>query len=139
MRVRKPMFVGGVCAGVALLASAAACSQQPPAGQPPANQSAPQTAQVHGNLAQVMRGIIYPASNVVFFAQSEDPAAVKPETDPSTSPNPLSSSYGGWEAAALQADQALYQVKASGRDGVLAFVVVAQVTSRYRSARTYDV
>jgi diguanylate cyclase (GGDEF)-like protein len=31
-------------------------------------------------------------------------------------------SYGGWEAAALQADQALYEVKASGRDGVRPFV-----------------
>ncbi|HEX3141379.1 MAG TPA: GGDEF domain-containing protein, partial [Rhizobacter sp.] len=31
-------------------------------------------------------------------------------------------SYSGWEAAALQADHALYQVKASGRDGVHAFV-----------------
>ena len=32
------------------------------------------------------------------------------------------SSYSGWEAAALQADQALYEVKASGRDGVRPFV-----------------
>jgi hypothetical protein len=99
MRVRKPMFVGNVCAGLALLALAAACNQQPPAGQPPASQPAAATAQVHGNLAQVMRGILYPASNVIFFAQGEDPTKVKLEgSDPSTSPNPLSSSYGGWEA-----------------------------------------
>ncbi|MBC7996115.1 MAG: GGDEF domain-containing protein [Rhizobacter sp.] len=32
------------------------------------------------------------------------------------------SSYAGWEAAALQADQALYEMKASGRDGVRPFV-----------------
>jgi diguanylate cyclase (GGDEF)-like protein len=31
-------------------------------------------------------------------------------------------SYSGWEAAALQADQALYEVKAAGRDGVRPFV-----------------
>jgi len=98
MRVRNPTFVPSVCGGVALLALAAACNQQPPAGQPQADQPAAQTAQVHGNLVQVMRGILYPASNVVFFAQSEDPAAVKAEGDASTSPNPLSSSYGGWEA-----------------------------------------
>ena len=76
MRVRTPMFVVSVCAGCALLALAAACNQQPPAGQPPADQPAaaqPATAEVHGNLAQVMRGILYPASNVIFFAQSEDP------------------------------------------------------------------
>jgi hypothetical protein len=53
---------------------------------------------VHGDLAQVMRGIIYPASNVIFSAQSEDPATLKPAGDPSTSPNPLTSSYGGWQA-----------------------------------------
>ena len=99
MRVRHAKFAVGVCVGVALLSLAAACNQQPPAGQPPADQPAAQTAQVHGNLAQVMRGILYPASNVIFFAQSEDPTKVKLEgSDPSTSPNPLSSSYGGWEA-----------------------------------------
>lgn len=52
---------------------------------------------VHGNLLQVMRGVLFPASNVVFAAQ-DDPATVKPADDPSTSPNPLSSSYGQWQA-----------------------------------------
>ena len=54
-------------------------------------------ARVQGNLLQVMRGVVYPASNVVFAAQ-QDPAAVKPAEDPATSPNPLSSAYGGWTA-----------------------------------------
>lgn len=101
MRVRKPMFVGNIFAGCALLLLAAACSQQPPAAEVPANQPAAPSAQgqVHGDLAQVMRAILYPASNVVFYAQSEDPTKVKLEgSDPSTSPNPLSSSYGGWDA-----------------------------------------
>src|SRR5687767_4962264 len=99
MRGRHVRFAVWMCGGVLLLALAAACNQQPPAGQPPANQPAAAAAQVHGNLAQVMRGILYPASNVVFFAQSVDPTTVKTEGgDPSTSPNPLSSSYGGWEA-----------------------------------------
>jgi hypothetical protein len=93
--VRSIWSLGVGAAGLALVI--AACTQ-PPAGQPPADQPAPQTAQVHGNLAQVMRGIIYPASNVIFFAQSVDPTTVKTEGDASTSPNPLSSSYGGWEA-----------------------------------------
>jgi hypothetical protein len=52
---------------------------------------------VQGNLLQLMRGVMYPASNVVFAAQ-EDPAAIKQADDPSTSPNPLSSTYGGWLA-----------------------------------------
>ena len=99
MRVRKAMFAAAVGGGFALLSLAVACNQaQQPAGQP-AGQPAAQTAQVQGNLAQVMRGILYPASNVIFFAQSEDPTKVKLEgSDPSTSPNPLSSSYGGWDA-----------------------------------------
>ena len=60
--------------------------------------TAPATAQVHGNLAQVMRGILFPNSNVVFFAQSNNPADVKPATDPSTSTDPLTNTYGGWTA-----------------------------------------
>jgi hypothetical protein len=45
-----------------------------------------------------MRGILYPSSNVVFFAQDKDPATVKAEGDPATAVNPLASSYGGWQA-----------------------------------------
>ena len=96
MRVRSVLFGVGVCAGAAVLALAASCTQAPPPGDGGA--TAAQTAQVHGNLAQVMRGILFPASNVIFSAQSEDPAAMKAAPDPSTSPNPLTSSYGGWEA-----------------------------------------
>ena len=70
-------------------------SAQAPAGR--GNAAAP-AAQVHGNLAQVMRGILYPASNVIFAAQSTDPATVKQAADPSTATDPLASSYGGWEA-----------------------------------------
>jgi hypothetical protein len=91
------MFPVGVAAAFALLVLTVSCTQsQPPAGEGAA--AAAQTAQVYGNLVQVMRGILYPASNVVFFAQSVDPTTVKTEGDASTSPNPLSSSYGGWEA-----------------------------------------
>src|SRR5688572_7948249 len=98
MRVRKTMFSVSVCAGVAALALVAGCTQaQPPAGEAT---TPAQPAQVHGNLVQVMRGILYPASNVIFFAQAEDPTALKTDGDASTSPNPLSSSYGGWEAVA---------------------------------------
>ena len=52
------------------------------------------------NVRQVMRGILFPNSNVVFAAQSDDPAKVKQAQDPSTAPNPLESVYGGWEAVA---------------------------------------
>jgi hypothetical protein len=55
-------------------------------------------AQVHANLIQVMRGVLYPASNVVFFAQSNDPAAVPKPKDPSVATDPLQTPYGGWAA-----------------------------------------
>lgn len=56
------------------------------------------TGGVQANLAQVMRGILLPNSNVIFFAQSNNPADVKPAADPSSATDPLASSYGGWTA-----------------------------------------
>jgi hypothetical protein len=44
-----------------------------------------------------MRGILYPASNVIFAAQ-EDPTGLPAPKDRSTSPNPLTTTYGGWQA-----------------------------------------
>jgi hypothetical protein len=58
------------------------------------------TMQVRSNLNQLMRGVFYPAANVVFFAQSDDPAKVKrPQgVDPSLATDPLISTFGGWVA-----------------------------------------
>jgi len=87
-------------AGVAALA---ACSAPPPppaatpAATPQAAASRPQS-QVHGDLRQVMRGILFPNSNVVFLAQSTDPTTVPKDADGTTSVNPLAGVYGGWEA-----------------------------------------
>jgi hypothetical protein len=50
-----------------------------------------------------MRGILYPSSNVIFYAQSEDPTQVKAAADPSLATDPLASTYGGWEAVANSA------------------------------------
>jgi hypothetical protein len=96
MLVRKMLL--GVIASVAactfLLAGVRAQAPAPARGR-----GAAPAARVHGTLLQVMRGILYPASNVIFAAQSDDPATIKPATpDPATSPNPLTSSYGGWTA-----------------------------------------
>jgi hypothetical protein len=56
--------------------------------------------EVHADLNQLMRGVLYPAANVVFFAQSENPADVKPVPgqDPSMATDPLTSTFGGWQA-----------------------------------------
>mgnify|MGYP003343618772 CR=1 FL=1 len=59
-----------------------------------------QTAQAPANLNQLMRGVLYPAANVVFWAQTEDPGKANPPdgTDPSMATDPLLSTFGGWTA-----------------------------------------
>jgi hypothetical protein len=56
--------------------------------------------EVYANLSQLMRGILYPAANVVFFPQFENPGSVKPAPgeDPSMATDPLKSTFGGWQA-----------------------------------------
>src|SRR5215510_10076107 len=65
--------------------------------QTPSTNAAPQ---VHADLNQLMRGVLYPAANVVFSAQSDNPGEVKfiPGHDPNMSTDPLTSSFGGWMA-----------------------------------------
>jgi len=47
---------------------------------------------------QLMRGILFPLGNTVFFAQADDPDALSRDPQPSASPNPLTGLFGGWEA-----------------------------------------
>jgi hypothetical protein len=56
------------------------------------------TPQVYANLAQLMRGTLFPASNVIFAAQSTNPDEVKQAPDPALATDPLASSYGKWAA-----------------------------------------
>lgn len=73
-------------------------SAQTPA-KAPAKAAAPAGQQVvEANLGQLMKGTLYPASNVVFAAQDKNPADVAPAKDPSVAVNPLESSYGKWQA-----------------------------------------
>src|SRR5665213_4263167 len=53
--------------------------------------------QITTDLCQLMRGIFFPASNVVFAAQ-DDVSKITQAEDAAVSPNPLTSIYGGWEA-----------------------------------------
>jgi hypothetical protein len=59
-----------------------------------------QTGRTRADLNQLMRGVLYPAANVVFFAQADNPADVKrtPGRDPSMATDPLESTFGGWQA-----------------------------------------
>jgi hypothetical protein len=66
-------------------------------GQTPSTSAA---QQVHADLNQLMRGVLYPAANVVFSAQADNPGEITfvPGHDPSMSTDPLTSTFGGWQA-----------------------------------------
>ena len=94
---RSVLFV--TCAiAVALAVGCAGTQPQSGSNSQTTAGPAPQTPQVSGDLGQVMQGILFPASNVIFAAQGDDPAKVKPASDPATATDPLTSVYGGWKA-----------------------------------------
>jgi hypothetical protein len=70
------------------------CGGGPADSAAPATSATPaaSTARIEGNLAQVMRGILFPNSNIIFDAQSTDPEAKKTES------GPYGGVYGGWQA-----------------------------------------
>ncbi len=53
---------------------------------------------IPANLGQLMKGTLYPASNVLFAAQDQNPADVPRAKDPNMATDLLTSSYGKWEA-----------------------------------------
>ena len=72
-----------------------------------AQQPAASTPEVRGTLNQVMRGILFPNSNVIFDAEGKDPAAPPDPNDPAAA-RPSARIYGGWEAIE-NASVALYE------------------------------
>lgn len=92
MKIRARIFILIVVAGAALLCSGIVSAQAPGRGRGTGGPQAP------ANLLQVMRGILFPNSNVIFSAQSQDPASVKKDADGTSSVNPLAGMYGGWQA-----------------------------------------
>lgn len=119
-------------ASLALLASVLSLTAQTPAArqtapaQTPPTQTAPtQTAsgspqQIHTDMNRLMRGVLYPAANVVFSAQADDPAKVPlpPGVDPSMATDPRVSTFGGWQAienAALALAESANLVMMDGR------------------------
>jgi hypothetical protein len=111
-----------------------------------APQPSPRTAAPAANLNQLMRSLFFPHSNVVFFTQRYDPAAVKPASEPSGSTDPLTGVFGGWEAvensALTLADAADLLMTpgrkcANGRDVPLANADWAQMVNGLRDASMF--
>jgi cytochrome c5 len=104
MRVRRVLLSLVVSAGVAALFCADVTTAQAPArgalpAQPPARGPAAAPArgagsgrQVVGSLAQIMRAISFPNSNILFDVQDNDPGKKKPDLN-----GPYQGTYQGWE------------------------------------------
>jgi len=88
MRIAGMMIAAVLCPGFVLGQSS---TPAPPQASSPASPPA-------ANLNQLMRSLFFPHSNVVFFTQRYDPAAVKSASEPSASTDPLTGVFGGWEA-----------------------------------------
>ena len=95
----------------------AGCSPAPA----PAPAPAAPVAQSHANLAQVMRGIPFPNSNIIFDTQSLDPEAQKdkkPGEQGVGASAQYNSVYGGWQAvenAALAIQETANLITIPGR------------------------
>jgi len=76
-----------------LLVAAIGCAGYLLAQAAPAKAAAPAA-----DLNQLMRGLFFPHSNVVFDTQRHDPAQIKRAPEPSASPDPLTGIFGGWDA-----------------------------------------
>ena len=94
---RTTLYRTAILALFALNLPAQTASKAPAAG---AAKQAPATMRPQANLLQLMRGILFPASNVIFAAQNDNPADLKPAPgkDPALATDPLVSTYGGWQA-----------------------------------------
>jgi hypothetical protein len=91
MGMRKSLYLPLV-AGALILSPQ--CDAQAP-GAAGAQEIKPQ---VYAVLGQIMKGIMFPASNVIFSTQKENPANVKPARVPSQATDALDGAYGQWEA-----------------------------------------
>jgi len=97
----RVVFTLLVWVGTSTLSIKLAGAQPPGRGPAPAQArtgAGTPGAQVPATLAQLMRGTLYPASNIIFAAQDQNPAEVPPAKDPSIATNLLASSYGKWDA-----------------------------------------
>ena len=77
MKIRHAIFSILMLSLIATVLGADVVIAQARGARAGAAAAAPRAQQVHGTLLQVMRGILFPNSNVLFSSQSVDPASVK--------------------------------------------------------------
>jgi len=97
-RVLFGLFLGIAISGVFLEVADAQTPATAPAKASPKGAVTAPGPRVEANLAQLMRGILFPNSNVIFAAQDQNPDKVPPAKDPATATDPLASAYGKWTA-----------------------------------------
>jgi hypothetical protein len=69
-----------------------------PAGEAPAAVEPSEASAPVMTVNQLMRGILFPLGNTLFYAQADDPEALPRDAQPSASTNPLTGLFGGWQA-----------------------------------------
>jgi hypothetical protein len=87
MMVERFMTTVVVIAIAAILFTGIVMAQAPERPTPPA-----------ADLNQLMRGLFFPHSNVVFSTQTQNPAEVQRTMTPSAATDPLKGIFGGWDA-----------------------------------------
>ena len=136
---------------VALLVVVVGCA---PAAPPASTTPAAAAPQIKANLNQVMRGILFPNSNIIFDSQDTDPGA---PPDPAAGASPYAGTYGGWEAvenASMALAEAANLIALPGRvcqnnkpvplddpvyqKGLAALREVAQLTYDTAKTKKYD-
>ena len=90
----------------------------PPAGAKPAAPAAQATSKTVGNLAQVMRGILFPNANILFDVQSKDPETFGKKEEGAGASSTFSGIYTGWqvvENAAIALNESARLLEVPGR------------------------
>jgi hypothetical protein len=108
MRIRRTVLIFVVGTGISALVEFSQAQTPAKSATPVATKGSAAAGAPQATLAQLMKGILFPNANVVFFAQGEDPAKVPPAKDPSLATDPLADTYGKWEAVENSA-LALYE------------------------------
>lgn len=100
MRVRSALVALIFFAGMVAAAAQAPAPRPaaPAAPVRPAAAARPAAPAAVGTMAQLMRGVMFPASNVIFASQDTNPAEIKRADDTAAATDPLMSAYGGWAA-----------------------------------------